>query len=103
MGTGSNSFSVTGLAPSAAYVAYLVVEDASHNTQAMPVSVGFTTSAIPDAVPPTVTSVSLTGTTGSGTTLNFASSESGTGYYVVLANGSSAPTSEKVRLGQDGS
>ncbi|MFZ3232606.1 MAG: hypothetical protein WA194_03640 [Patescibacteria group bacterium] len=100
---GANSFVVSGLAAATNYVAYLVTEDAAHNLQTTPASVSFTTPALPDTVPPTVSSISLTGTTSSGTTVNFVSSESGTGYYVMALSGSAVPTPAQVKLGQDGS
>ncbi|MFZ3232605.1 MAG: hypothetical protein WA194_03635 [Patescibacteria group bacterium] len=67
-------------------------------------AVDFRTLAVgADIVPPVLSSVSVSGTTGSGTTLNFSSSESGTGYYVVVQSGSPVPSSVQVMNGQNGS
>ncbi|MFC5471846.1 Ig-like domain repeat protein, partial [Cohnella suwonensis] len=78
---------VTGLAEVTAYKAYVIVKDAAGNVSAVsPLS--FTTA---DETEPTLSATSASGTTGTGTTLNFTSNEAGTYYYLVYAAADSAP------------
>lgn len=95
-------FGITNLVPNTAYVAYFVATDLHGNTTS-PLSRTFTTSIVLDTAPPVISNLSFTGTTSTGTTLVVNVSESGTGYYVVLPNGSAVPTALQIKAGQDAS
>ena len=100
--SGANTFALSGLTPNTAYVAYIVAQDTSGNLGVVS-STTFTTATTPDTTPPTLSAFSASGTTASGTTLSINSSESGTGYYVILPAGSGAPSAAQVKLWQDAS
>ena len=99
---GTNSISLNGLAMGNSYIVYLVAQDTLGNLSTSVMGISFTTS-IADITPPIVTSLSATGFTSSGATFSVNLSESGTGYYVLLASGSIAPSAAQVKLGQDAS
>lgn len=100
----NNAFSVSGLMPASGYSIHFFAENVLSKKQTDVIVVDFVTLASnADVTPPTVTALSVTGTASSGTTLTFASSESGTGYYVVVPNGAPVPSSVQVMLGQNGS
>ena len=92
---------VNGLTANTTYVAYLVAVDTSGNTTAAVMSIAFITLVVPDTTAPTITSLSLSGTTASGTSIVASINESGTGYYVVLPSGSVAPSATQIRAGQN--
>lgn len=98
---GTTHFSVTNLVPNTAYVVYFVATDLRGNMTATPMSATLTTLLTPDTVPPVINSLTSTGTTSTGTTLVVNVSESGTGYYVVLPNGSAVPTALQIKAGKD--
>ncbi len=98
--SGLNTFTITGLTSNTSYVLYLVAEDLSGNLSISVMSTPLTT-LIVDITPPVITALSATGITSSGATVSVDVSESGTGYYVVLSNGSSTPTAAQIKLWQD--
>ncbi|WP_440875138.1 Ig-like domain-containing protein [Thalassotalea sp. PLHSN55] len=96
--TGSEAFS--GLSGSTAYDIYVVAEDdeGSPNVQASATKVDFTT--IDSTAPVFENSTPSIGTiTGTGATLSVDLDEDGTVYYVVVANGASAPSVAEVKAG----
>ncbi len=74
---GTTRFDILNLAADTAYVAYFVAVDTHNNATATPMSVAFKTSTLADTTPPTIISLSSTGTTNSGTTLVANLSKSG--------------------------
>ena len=57
---------------------------------------------LPDVKAPVVSALSVTGITSTTATFSVKTSESGTGYYVLLASGATAPSALQVKAGQDG-
>lgn len=100
--SGMNQFALAGLSANTGYVAYFTAEDISNNLQTVIHQASFITPAIPDTTPPTISAISVSGTTSTGTTLLATVNESGTGYYVILLSGSVAPSAVQVQLGQTG-
>ena len=92
----ANTASVTGLAASTAYKAYVIVEDAAGNASAVS-TIDINTSAPPDTTAPTLSSTSASDVTSSGATLNFTSDEAGTYYYLVYAAAAAAPDAATVK------
>jgi uncharacterized protein YajQ (UPF0234 family) len=91
---------INGLSVNTAYMIYFVAKDAANNVQASVQSVAVTTSALPDTTPPTTTfGPSVSGTTGTATTLSVTIDEDGTGYYLVLPAANSAPAVAAVQAG----
>lgn len=101
--SGMTAYSVSGLTPATGYVAYFVAEDFSHNVQANAATVSWMTLSQSDVLPPVISSVSFSGTTSTGTTLSFSSSETGSVYYVALPSTSTVPSAGQIKLGQDAS
>lgn len=106
--TGSTQFVLTGLSATTTYALYLVATDTTGNLITTPMSINFTTLATGgggngtgSTTPPTITALSVSGTTSSGTILTATVAESGTGYFVVLPNNSAVPTAAQIKLGQD--
>ena len=99
---GTTQLIISNLSSGTGYILYFVAEDTSGNMNTIPMNVVFTTPILADTTPPTVSSLSLTGTTSTGTTLLATMSESGTGHYVVLLSGSYIPSATQVKVGQDG-
>jgi hypothetical protein len=101
-----NSAAVTGLAETTAYDVYVVAQDdesPTPNVQASRVLVNVSTLA-PDITPPTwaptyplVDTPKENGFTVRASIVG----EAGTAYYVVLANGASAPSAAQIKLGND--
>jgi hypothetical protein len=98
---------VTGRSASTAYDVYFVSQDtqSTPNVQSAVTKVDISTSAVSDTTPPTFTTLypKADTTTSTGFTVRVSSSEAGTAYVVVVADGASAPTSAQVKLGQDAS
>ncbi|MBH31840.1 MAG: hypothetical protein CMG71_07650 [Candidatus Marinimicrobia bacterium] len=93
----------SGLSTSTAYDIYVVAEDKSENLQSSPTKVEATTTATALAVfaagYPAVT-IASTGTSG---TLKVKTDKLSHVYYVVLADGTTAPTSAQIKNEADGS
>ena len=91
---------VSGLSSDTPYDVFFVAEDGVPNLQAAPVLVDIST-LVPDAIAPVWTAgypKADTATT-SGFTVRASINEAGTAYYVVLADGSTAPTTAEVVAG----
>ncbi len=95
--TGSEAFS--GLANSTDYDIYVVAQDdeGSPNEQASVTKIDFTT--IDDTAPVFDSTPTIGSITGTGATLSADLNEDGTVYYVVVANGASAPSVAEVKAG----
>lgn len=98
---GANQASVSGLSANTAYVLYFVAGDMAGNVQPTASSVNFSTLVTPDTTAPIINSLSVSGTTSSGTTVVVNVNEAGTGSYVVLPSGATAPTAVQVVAGQN--
>lgn len=94
---------VTGLNPAASYDVYVVAEDNASNLQESPVKLDVSTLA--DVTAPTWTEgYPQVRNAGPGIIkLLMQIDEAGQAYYVVLANGSAAPSPAQVKAGQDDS
>ena len=92
------SFTITGLSAETAYDIYLIIEDAAGNIiQATTYPIDLLTLAAPDTTPPTFASSypkieNITQTTAD---LKVQINENGKAYYVILADGATAPTDVK--------
>lgn len=87
------NMNITGLTGSTSYTIYFVAKDAANNVQSQGAvrSVAFTTNA--DTTPPnTVAGPSVSDTAATSTKLSVTIDENGTGYYLVQASASAAPT-----------
>jgi hypothetical protein len=87
---------LTGLSAATTYDLYFVAEDGASNLQGAPTKVSATTTSIVTSGYPKIENETLTGFTAK-SNLTVA----GKTYYVVLANGATAPTSAQVKSGQD--
>jgi hypothetical protein len=90
------SATLTGLSAATTYDLYFVAEDGASNLQGAPTKVSATTTSILTSGYPKIENETLTGFTAKS---NLA--VAGKTYYVVLANGATAPTSAQVKAGQD--
>ena len=100
-----NTAAVTGLSDTTAYDVWFVAQDGegTPNVQLTPVKVDVSTLA-PDVTPPTWTATYPKADTPSEDGFTVRASivgEAGTAYYVVLANGASAPTEAQIQLGNN--
>jgi hypothetical protein len=93
---------VGSLSPSTAYDVYFVAEDAVPNVQVSPVKVDASTLApditAPDWIATWPKAEQLSATS---ITVRAQTNENGTAYYVVLADGATAPSAAQVKAGQD--
>ncbi|MDN4165376.1 lamin tail domain-containing protein [Cytophagales bacterium LB-30] len=99
-------FNLTGLTNATAYDVYVVAEDdeATPNIQTSPVLVEFTTDAEDLTAPEFATgSPAISNVTTNSATLSATIDEIGTVYYVLLADGATAPTAAQVVAGTDAS
>lgn len=96
----SKNFSITGLTASTAYKVYFVAKDSTNNTQAAVSSVSVTTSA--DATPPSTGAHSVTNIAATTADFNATINEAGTGFYIVQAAATAAPSVAQIMAGQDG-
>lgn len=118
--SGTTQFVFPTLSPNTSYVLYFVASDMAGNLTVSPMSTSFTTAATgtgtgtgttgtgttgtgSDTSAPTISTLSVSGVTASGATLNVTVNESGTGYFVAVANGSAIPTANQIALGQNAS
>lgn len=92
---GTNTIPLTGLAQNTVYVVYFVAEDAYGHLQAAATSKTFTTVSA-DNIPPTISTLSVTGVTNNGALFQFMTSESGTAHEVILLSGATAPSVTQV-------
>jgi hypothetical protein len=95
---------VGSLSPSTAYDVYFVAEDAVPNLQASPVLVDVTTLA-PDTTAPDwiATWPQAEQLSPTSITVRAQTNETGTSYFVVLADGATAPSAAQVKAGNDSS
>jgi hypothetical protein len=93
---------VGGLSPGTAYDVYFVAQDTVPNLQPDPIKVDASTPA-PDVTPPTWTATWPKAEQLSPTsiTVRAQTNETGTAYYVVLADGATAPSAAQVKAGND--
>jgi hypothetical protein len=93
---------VGSLSPGTAYDVYFVAEDTVTNLQAASVKVDASTLA-PDVTAPTWTATwpQATQLTPTSITVRAQTNETGTAYYVVLADGATAPSAAQVQAGTD--
>lgn len=98
---GANQFNLTGLTPSTNYVTYIVAQDSTGNLQGSVMSVPFTTTAIADLTPPVSTLFDIIGIGTGSAMITVSLNESGTGHFVVLQSGATAPTAAQVKAWQD--
>ncbi len=98
------SANVTGLAASTAYDIFVVAEDGSSNLTAVQ-KVDVTTPAAPDTTAPTFASgyPKTANVTHNALDLLVKANENGKAYYIVLADGATAPSAAQVKAGQDNS
>ena len=96
------SANVTGLAASTAYDIFVVAEDGSNNLTAVE-KVDVTTPAAPDTTAPTFASgyPKTANVTHNALDLLVKANENGKAYYIVLADGATAPSAAQVKAGQD--
>jgi arylsulfatase A-like enzyme len=99
---GTAAFS--GLSASTAYDVYFVAEDLATNLQASPVLVEFATLPSDITAPAWVAGwPQVDSETADGATARGQIDEDGTAYYVVLADGATAPSAAQVKAGTDAS
>jgi len=96
---------ITGMTSGASYTVYMATEDISpwgtgSNLGFSPYLSYATSSVYVDTVPPTAT-VSTTNLTATSVSVGAQSNELGSVYYVMVARGSTAPTSAQVKSGFD--
>ncbi len=93
------TFNITGLSSNTSYRVYAVAEDTSGNTQTSPLS--YDDFQTVDLTPPSweASTPSLSGVNDDSVDLTVQINEAGTVYYVVVADGSTAPTSAEVKAG----
>ena len=94
---GANQFNLTGLAPSTSYVVYIVAQDSTGNLQGSVMSAPFTTTAMADLTPPVSSLFDIIGMGTGSAMITVSLNESGTGYFVVLQSGATAPTAAQVK------
>jgi endonuclease/exonuclease/phosphatase family metal-dependent hydrolase len=98
------SASVIGLASATDYDVYVVAEDLIPNLQATPVKLDVLTNTAGDITPPTFTATYPNVNTVSATSFTVRTNldEAGKTYFVVLPAGATAPSSVRVKAGQNG-
>lgn len=96
------SAAVGSLSPDTAYDVYFVAEDVAANLQVSPVKVDASTLS-PDVTPPawTATWPKAGQLSPTSITVRAQTNETGTAYYVVLADGATAPSAAQVKAGTD--
>ncbi|MFL3051461.1 MAG: right-handed parallel beta-helix repeat-containing protein, partial [Candidatus Neomarinimicrobiota bacterium] len=93
----ASTASFSSLTESTEYDAWIVVEDNSSNIQSSASKIDLNT----DKTSPTITTPVASGVTTTTFDFSYKINESGTGYYVVLKKGGSAPTAAQIKNGQD--
>ncbi|MDD2566043.1 MAG: hypothetical protein PHZ26_05300 [Candidatus Gracilibacteria bacterium] len=103
LNSGSNQFSVIGLAQNTSYKIYLIEEDYSGNTLYNTLTLAFNTnSTYGNSTNYNSINFISTQTTTSSLTTTVVSTQSGRGYYVILSSSSLAPNYNQIKNGVDG-